>query len=308
VKTSRIHALNASGIALGVLLVAAPAAAQGNGRGNAFGHTKAAAAGAASAPSATASSAGQIDNAGSTIEGTGIRNFGSWLDDASIVEPGTGFMSVAVGYWRTPSFTEVDAPSFDVGIGLRRRVQIGASVPVYHASQPGTAPVRGMGDLYLSSKIQLRDPAAGHRAIGLAVIPIVEVSSTAPADGASRMSWALPIAVEVQRRGWRAYGSSGYFSRGAVFASGAIELAVSNRAWVTGSLSQSHSTSRDDLSDAMGLSSDRTDVSGGAGVAVANAITAFGSIGRTISRQDASSSKVFVTGGLSLNFAAFARP
>jgi hypothetical protein len=281
-----------------LLLASTPAAAQGNGRGNAFGHSKAAAAGAAAAPSATITT---TSAPGAPIEGTGIRNFGSWLDDASILAPGTGFTSFAVGYWRTASFREIDVPSFDVGIGLHRRIQVGASVPFYHASQPGSAVVRGMGDVYLSSKIQLRDPAAG-KTLGIAVIPIVEVLSVAPATGASRVSWALPVAVEVQRSGWRVYGSTGYFSRGALFASGAVEVAVNDRTWVTAAISESRSNAKDDLSEALGYSKVRADVSGGAGFAVAPSIAVFGTVGRTISRHDANSSKIFLSGGLSVYF------
>lgn len=297
--TFRVPVFIGSLIVSCALLAPMPAAAQGNSHGNAAGHSKAAAAGATSAPSATNVSAAQID-------GTGIRNFGSWLDDASIVSPGTGFMSFAVGYWRTSGFTEVDAPAFDVGVGLHRRVQVGASVPVYHASQPGGAVVRGVGDFYLSSKIQLRDPAAGKRkTFGVAVVPVVEVLSVAPAPDASRISWALPVSLEVQRTGWRVYGSSGYFSRGALFASGAVEIALTSRAWVTASLSESRSNKRDDFSEALGFSKIRTDVSGGAGVAIADSVAVFGTVGRTISRQDPNSSKIFISGGLSLNFTAF---
>lgn len=297
---SRATAFRSAASVFCLLLASTPAAAQGNGRGNALGHSKAAAAGAAAAPSATMTT---TSGPGAPIDGTGIRNFGSWLDDASILAPGAGFTSFAVGYWRTVSFTEIDAPSFDVGIGLHRRVQVGASVPFYHASQPGSAVVRGMGDVYLSSKIQLRDPAAGQRkTLGIAVIPIVEVLSVAPATGTSRVSWALPVAVEVQRSGWRVYGSTGYFSRGALFASGAVEVAVNDRTWVTAAISESRSNAKDDLSEALGYSKVRADISGGAGFAVAPSIAMFGTVGRTISRQDANSSKLFISGGLSVYF------
>lgn len=306
-KLSRTTAFSGLIALLCLLLASAPAAAQGNGRGNALGHNKAAAAGAAAAPSASAATTSTTTSAaGIPIDGTGVRNFGSWLDDASIVAPGTGFTSFAVGYWRTPSFTEIDAPALDVGIGLHRRVQVGASMPVYHAHQPGGPVVRGMGDVYVSSKIQLRDPAAGKRkTLGIAVIPIIEVLSVAPAPGASRVSWALPVSVELQRSGWRVYGSSGYFSRGSLFASGALEVAVTDRAWVTASISESRSNAQDDLSEALGFSKVRTDVTGGVGMSVAPSIAVFGTIGRTISRQDATSSKLFVSGGLSVYFSAF---
>lgn len=277
-------------------LLAQPAAAQG--RGNAFGHAKGStSAGAAATASPSGSPA--ADAAGSAPY-TGVRNFGAWLDDASVLAPGGGFTSFSVGYWRLSSFSEVDAPSFDVAFGLTKRVQAGASVPVYHASVPGAPAVRGLGDLYLSSKIQLREASAG--TFGFAVVPLLQVLSAEPFPGSSRVSWAVPLSLEYQGAGWRAYGSTGYFSRGSLFASGAFEVAVAGRTWVTGTLSQSHSIKNDAAADALGLSSNRTDISGGATWAASDAVALFGAIGRTLGRDDGSATKLFLSGGLSVSW------
>jgi hypothetical protein len=278
---------------------AAPLFAQG--KGNAFGHAK--------KPSATAAtvsaSAGSVTESGAVSTGadlTGTRNFASWLDDASIAEPGTGVMSFAAGYWRMAGFSELDVPSFDVGIGLTPRVQAGASVPVYHASATGGPVSRGIGDLYFNSKIQLRAPAAGPGGrVGVALVPLVQVLSAEPAPGESRVSWGLPVALEVQREGWRVYGSTGYFSRGSLFASAAIELPLTGRSWVTGTLTQSRSLKADAGADALGLPQNRTDISGGAAWAVADSIALFASLGRTLSRDNPTDTHLFVTGGLSVN-------
>jgi len=258
---------------------------------------------------APASSSGPSSSSGSSAaqpDGNGVRNFGSWLDDASVMSRGNGFTSFSAGYWRTPGFTEFDVPAFDVAVGLTRRVQVGASLPIYHASEPGGPISRGVGDLYLTTKVQLRDPAAGKRhRVGFAITPMLEILSVAPVTGASRINWAVPLSIELQRDGWRTYGSTGYFSRGSLFASGAFERALSDRAWITGTISQSYSIKRDDLSEALGLAKMRVDVSGGGGVSLSNAVALFGAIGRTISKQDATSSKLFLTGGLSVTFAAW---
>ena len=289
-------------ISLGLCgLLAQPAAAQG--RGNAFGHAKGStSAGAAAAAASSGSGAAAAPDTGAAggAPETGVRNFGAWLDDASVLAPGGGFTSFSVGYWRLASFTEVDAPSFDVAFGLTKRVQAGASVPVYHASVPGAPPGRGIGDLYLSSKIQLREPAAD--TFGFAVIPLVQVLSAEPVPGTGRVSWAVPVSLEYQGTGWRAYGSTGYFSRGSLFVSGAIELAVANRTWVTGTLSQSHSIRDDASADALGLSANRTDISGGATWAASDAIALFGAIGRTLGRDDGSATQLFLSGGLSVSW------
>lgn len=281
---------------------AAPAAAQGNGHGNAFGKAKSS---ASAPPSATATSpaSGGGTSTGAGPEISGVRNFASWLDDASVLRPGTGVMSFAAGYWRMAGFSEVDVPSFDIGIGLAPRVQAGASVPVYHAAATGAAVSRGIGDLYLNAKVQLRDPAAGTgRTLGVAVVPLVQILSAEPGPGASRASWGLPVAVELQRERWRAYGSTGYFSRGSIFASAALEVPVANHVWITGTMTQSRSIRADAGADALGLSSNRTDISGAASWLASNSVALFGSIGRTLSRSNPSDTHLFVTGGASITF------
>jgi hypothetical protein len=204
------------------------ALAQGNGRGNAFGHYKSTVS-AASNPSSALGGGG--------ISGTGVRNFGSWLDDASVMETGSGFVSFGVGLFKTPVYREIDLPSIDSGVAIHRRVQLGMSVPYYRADVPGTSAIRGFGDMYLSAKVQLREPTA--KRAGFGVIPMVEVLSVTPPDGSSRVTWALPGSVELQRQGWRFYGTAGYFSRGAVFGSGAVEIALSDRTWLYGAISHS---------------------------------------------------------------------
>jgi hypothetical protein len=277
-------------------LLAQPAAAQGKSGGNAFGHAKATASAGATAAASSGTDSG---TAGPRPEATGVRNFGSWLDDAAVLSPGDGLLSLSSGYWRLPSVTEVDVPSFDVAFGLSKRVQAGMSVPVYHASVPGGPVVRGLGDLYLNSKIQLRDPAAG---FGVAVVPLLQILSAEPVPGGGRVSWALPVSLELQRPGFRVYGSTGYFSRGSLFASAALEVPVADRVWVTGTLSQSHSVKDDAEAEALGLSSNRTDVSGGVTWAASDGLAIFGSLGRTLSTTDPNRTRVFLMGGVSIGW------
>jgi hypothetical protein len=220
-----------------------------------------------------------------------------------VLAPGGGVTSFSVGYWRMAGFSELDVPSFDVGVGLVPRVQAGLSVPVYHASVPGGPVARGIGDLYLNAKVQLREPSAGANGrIGIALVPLVQILSAEPAPDTSRVSWGLPVAIEVQRDGWRVYGSTGYFSRGSLFASAAIELPLAERAWVTGTLTQSHSTRTDTAADALGLPSNRTDISAGVSWAALDRAALFGSIGRTLTRSTPTDTHLFVTGGVAVNF------
>lgn len=274
-----------------VVCFAATAAAQGNGRGNAFGHYKSTVSAAAN-PS--------VAEVGSTISGTGVRNFGSWLDDASIMDVGSGFVSFGFGLFKTPVYREIDLPTIDSGVAIHRRVQLGMSVPYYRATVPGNAAMHGFGDMYLSAKIQLREPTATRPGFG--IIPMVEVLSVQPLDGSSRVTWALPASVELQRRGWRFYGTGGYFSRGAMFGSGAVEVELSDRTWLNGAISQSYSLRHDDLSAALGLNKARTDVNGGLTFAVRPDFAIYGSVGRTISARDDNSAIIIFSTGVSLGF------
>jgi hypothetical protein len=280
------------GLSAGIALAGArSASAQGNGRGNAFGHYKSTVS-AASHPSSAAAEPG--------ISGTGVRNFGSWLDDASVLEVGSGFVSVGFGLFKTPVYRETNLPSIDSAIAIHPRVQVGMSVPYYRATVAGSPVGRGFGDVYLNTKIQLREPSPDRAGFGL--IPMIEVLSVSPPDGGSRVTWALPASVELQREGWRLYGTGGYFSRGAVFGSGAIEFELSDRAWVNGAVSHSYSIRHDDLSAALGLRKARTDVNGGVTFAVRPDVAIYSSLGRTISARDDNSATFIFNAGVSLGF------
>jgi hypothetical protein len=282
-----------------VLALATAAAAQGNGKGKANGRFKGGA-----APSPTSGGAAQLQP--QQVAGTGSRNFGAWLDDASILPAGMGSVSVSFGWFRSPVFREFDVPVVDGAVNMTRRVQFGFSVPYFHANEPGGPVARGVGDLYLNTKVQLRDPAAHSDGIGFAVTPVLEVLSNDPGPEGSQLNWALPTSIEVQRQRVRVFASAGYFSRGSLFASGAIELALSDRLWATGAITRSHSTKNDELSNVLGLSPSRTDVNGGVTCLVASTLAVFGNVGRTISRQDANSASLVVSGGVSYSFAAWA--
>lgn len=285
----------AAGLACPVL-----AAAQGN---SAFGHSHNGA--RVTAPSSASSTSPSPSPSGSgSIEGQSygvdVRNFGTWLDDASVMGEGSGFVTFGFAYWRGPGFREFDVPMLDSGMAIHRRIQVGMSFPYYYANEPGGPIARGFGNVYMTTKVQLRDPSS-HR-VGFAMTPVLEVLDAAPVSGGRRVNWALPANVEVRREGWRAFGSGGYFSRGALFASGAIEGALSERAWVMGSLSQSYSTKADDLTAALGLPRGQTDLTGGLTVALNPAIAVYGTVGHTISNREINGGTLNLTGGVSFNF------
>jgi hypothetical protein len=266
-----------------MLLLAAPAYAQGNGHGH----------GQAPRPGPPASQQAPA--------GTGVRAFGVWLDDASVMPTGSGWVSFSIGHWRTAMFRQTDVPTIDAGYGLSRHVQVGGSVPFYRASDPAGMPIgNGVGDVYLNAKVQLR-PTSDTHPVGFALIPVVEIVGEAGPDG-RRMHWALPGSMEIQGNGFRVYGTGGYFSRGALFASGALEVPMSERIVAFGSVTHSYSTRPDPLAVEMGLNQQRSDVTGGATCLISPSAVVFGSIGRTISRHDPTSATLALNVGVSLVF------
>jgi len=289
-------------LAAAVLAWPAPAAAQGN---SAFGHSHNGS--RVTAPSSTSSSSSPPPSSGSgspapsaSGDGIDVRSFGTWLDDASVMGKGNGFVTFGAAYWRGPGFREFDLPMLDSGVALHRRVQVGMSFPYYYANEPGGPVARGFGNVYMTTKVQLRDPAS--HPVGFALTPMLEVLDTAPLPNGHRVNWALPANVEYRRDGWRAFGSGGYFSRGALFASGALEAALSDHAWVMASLSQSYSTRADALTAALALPRGQTDLTGGLTVAVGPNAAVYGTIGHTISNREINSGTLNLTGGVSFNF------
>ena len=282
-------------VAVAVLALPALAAAQGN---SAFGHSHNGS--RVTAPSSTSSNSPSASITSDPSYGVDVRNFGTWLDDASVMEAGSGFVTLGFAYWHGPEFREFDFPMLDSGVAIHPKVQVGMSFPFYYAGTPGGPVTRGIGNLYLTSKVQLRDPSS--HPVGFAVTPMLEVLDTAPLTGGSRFNWALPANVEFRRDGWRAFGSGGYFSRGALFASGAVEAALSERASLMASLSQTYSTKADQLTAALALPRGQTDITGGLTVALNPKLAVFGTIGHTISNREINAGTLNLTSGVSFNF------
>jgi hypothetical protein len=234
--------------------------------------------------------------------GAGIRNFGAWLDDSSIVAPRSGWAGFSIGYYKSPFGRQFDVPSADVGYGLTPKVQVGFSMPYYRASY-GSVTAAGLGDAYVNAKVNLVDATKSSRHFGLAVIPVLEILSGMP-DGTGRYSWGLPVSAEIQQGRVRLYGAGGYFSRGAVFGSGAVEWASARGYTVTGTLTNGYSLKTDLFSDALGLNRRRVDASASVSHALTSSIAAYGGVGRTVSRTDANSTRISLSGGLVMTFSS----
>lgn len=276
-------ARSAAAAALLLLVLASPAAAQGRGRG--LGKNK-------SQPPAPA-----------PVPGAGIRQFGVWLDDATVSPAGQGWATFSVGYTRAPFGRQWDAPSFDVGVGLRQRLQIALSAPVSRVDYTDGTTTRSVGDAYGAVKVALFDPTKEGRSFGLALVPVVELlSEDSVQEGAGRVFWALPVAVEKRFEKFRTYGTVGYFSRGSTFAAGAFEVPINSKVTATATLSHARSLTDDPVSDVEGLARNRSDASAGAVYFLNPKATLFASIGRTLSRIDANASSLSVSAGISFGF------
>jgi len=278
---------SAAAAAFLLFVSAVPVAAQGHGRG--LGKTK--------------GHRGASHGAPPGVPGTGIRQFGVWLDDATISPAGQGWATFGIGYSRAPFGNQWDAPSVEAGLGLSPHVQLAVTAPFSKVSYTDGTADRGLGDVYAAVKVGLIDPTATGRSFGVAVAPVVEVLSAGSVpDGGSRVHWALPVAVEKRFARCRAYATAGYFSRGSVFASGALEVPVSAKVTATATVSHSRSLHQDLLSDELQLARSRWDMSGGAVYFFSPRATFYGSVGRTVSRLDANGSSLTVGAGVSFGF------
>jgi hypothetical protein len=267
-----------------VAAVALPfdASAQGNGRGRPKG----------AKPTTTTPS----DSGVRVTPTVSFRQFGSWLDDASAPTPGEGRMGIGMGYWRMAGGSQTDIPMVDIGYGLTERMQVSASVPFYRTSFDGTTS-RGLDDMYLSAKFTAIDPSRNESQWGLAVSPVLEVLSSGAPDG--RLHYAVPVSVEIRRQPYRVYGSAGYFSRGSIFTSAAIEWAVPSGFVLTSALTQSYSTKDDPLSDQLGVGKQRMDITAGVGYPLADVAAAYVSVGRSLTSLDEGGTSLSIAGGIS---------
>ena len=233
-----------------------------------------------------------------TVSTSQFRQFGVWLDDATTREAGGGSFGLGVGYFRGGGASLVDIPIIDASYAVHDRVQLGMSIPFYRTEFEGTTS-RGVDDMYFSSKIVLVDPAIQDARWGIAVIPVLEVLS--PGFFEDRVHFALPISAEFRASPVRVYGSTGYFSRGAVFGAGAVEWSSEQGTSLTFGLT--HARPTDD--EATGLPGGRSDFSVAVGHPVNEATSVYIALGRTLSSPDDSNkTSVAISGGISFSFSA----
>ena len=278
----------------GVVCLTAPASvfAQGNGRAGGT-WTPPGLAKKAATPGPTTST---IPAESPTATGNRLQTFGSWLDTAYVSAPGETWMWVSSAYWRSPSLREIDAPAIGASVGIAPRTQIGVSLPYYHLTDSFGFTSHGFGASYATLKVVV---LRGRR-LNVSTSPTLEILNwSSPQIG--RVNAVLPVSLQTDVGRARFYGSTGYFTRGSVFGSGAAEWSLANRVTLTTTVAHSYSVVSDPISDALGVSRHRTDGSGGMYLLLRPTLVLFASVGRTLSPVTETSGRLSVAGGLTIN-------
>jgi hypothetical protein len=207
-------------------------------------------------------------------------------------------MWVSTAYWRSRSLREIDAPALGASVGVAPRTQVGVSLPYYHLTDQFGFTSHGFGASYATLKLAL----VQDRRVNASISPTLEILSwDSPQVG--RINAVVPVNLQTFIGNARVYGSTGYFSRGSVFGSGAAEWSPGNSITLTTTLAHSYSVVSDPISDTLGISRHRTDVTGGTYLSLRPSLVFFASIGRTLSPVTETSGRLSVTGGVTINVA-----
>jgi len=263
-----------------LLLASAPALAQGNSQ-NAHGNNGSKGNGNASGRgnSGKANTPNQSALPPPTgIGGPGAATPFAWVDNATLMAPGTVWVGTSVVHWSGDGLSEVSAPVIDAAVAVAPRVQVAMSLPRVLGSSDPAGPAGGWGTTFANVKVGVIQ--ADKHGFNVAAAPTIEILSEAAATDRSRMQWGLPVSADIERGAARIYGSTGYFSPGVWFAGAGIATQVSKRAGV--SLSFSRSWSSTASTDPAIETPTRNDLSAGTSFDITSNIAVFGSFGQTI--------------------------
>jgi hypothetical protein len=298
IKTPRLVTFVLTGVVF--LTGSAPVIAQGIGHGQPPldpGRRSNSGSTTTTQPSSTqAGTSSTLLPAGSQTGTLRLQTFGSWLDTAGVSAPGEAWVSISSAYWRSPSLREVDAPAMGVTAGVARRTQIGVSLPYYHVTDQSGFASQGFGASYVTTKFALSESPR----IGVSTSPTVEILNwSSPEIG--RVNFVLPISLQTSVGTTQIYGSTGYFTRGSVFGTGAGEWPATSKLTLAATMAHSYSVVSDPVSDALGVARHRTDASGGVYYAATPGVVVFTSIGRTFAPIDQTSGRLAVSAGMTMN-------
>jgi hypothetical protein len=220
----------------------------------------------------------------------------AWLDDASLIEPGTVWVGLSMIRWQGSGFGQTIGPVVDAALGLSPRVQLAASVPRVAG---------GLGTTFFGAKIAVYEHDA--RAFKVAIAPTLEIldgASMLDAPDEGRTRWGLPVSAQIDHAGSRVYASSGYFSPGIWYAGAGVARAVHDRVGMSVSFSHAWARLREPLRDVAPFAgARRSEITGGASFDVKPNVAVFGSVGRTIGMAAEDGAGTTVGVGVSLSAA-----
>jgi hypothetical protein len=276
---SQFYSFGASAIM--ALALAVPAAAQGKGAAKKppKASTPPASRSAVSGPTTTgapATSGTATPTAGTSATTTSPF---SWMDDASLVEPGTAWVGLSTVRWHGGGVSQTIVPVFDGTFGITPRTQVSASVP---------RTAGGLGAMFFSAKLNLLTDAAHN--VMVSVAPTLGVLPGDPTAATGRQAQVgLPVSAHVDRPGGRLFTSAGYFSPGIWYAGAGAGRSMGERAGISASVSRSWTTSTSTDSGATAVpGTSQVELSGGLSYAVTPTLSAFCSLGRTYAAGGAS--------------------
>jgi len=267
--------------ALLALAVAAPARAQAKGKGK--------------GPKSNPPSSSPLPNPTFVAPATAGAIPFAWIDDASVLPPGTTVLSISALRWQGTDLSEVDMPVVGLATGLAPRLEIGASIPRVAGGGGTSNVVSGLGTTFVSAKVGVL--TGGTSGVKLAVAPTIEILGegalqSLPPDE-SRTQFGLPVSLEIDRSALRVFGSAGFFSGSVWFAGGGIGAQVAPRVALAAAFSRAWTTGAIDA-----IVGDRREVSGSIAFSPRPQISLFGSLGRTIGTADQDGAGTTLTGGV----------
>jgi hypothetical protein len=260
-----------------LVLASGPARAQGNSQ-NAHGNSASKSSGRGKSGKANTPNQTTLPPIG--IGGPAAATPFAWVDNATLMAPGTVWIGTSMVRWQGDGLREVSAPVIDAAVGVAPRVQVAMSMPRVLGSSDPTGPQGGWGTTFANVKVGLVQ--ASTHGFNVATAPTIEILSEAAgaASGRSRVQWGLPVSADVERGSARVYGSTGYFSPGVWFAGGGVGTQVRERVGV--SLSFSRSWSSSGSTDLTVETPKRNELSAGGSFDMTRNVALFGSFGQTI--------------------------
>lgn len=227
-----------------------------------------------------------------------------FLETTDTLEPYTVWIGTGLSYRRSPDGRERDIPSLFLSYGVHRRVEIDFSIPYFFSEYDPNFQMNGIGDRFLSAKIQLLNPDTHW--IGIALDPALEIlgksSLAAGPLGPGKYNYVLPLILQKNFSRFNLYAEGGYITRGAKFYSFGGDGAIYQKLGLAFNLLYSRATRFNNLSVEYGLLQSRWDAVLGLYYVFNPRVSVFTSAGRTISAMDANGTQYIINAGINVNF------